>query len=392
MLTASAVLSLTTATATATAASGAAASGVSASDAAPTRSEYGKARLQRDVDAIRAIGVNGVEARVIDADGRQLAATSGVADTRTRRPVPPNGYTRIASTTKTFVATVVLQLVAEGELSLDDTVEKHLPGLLQGNGNDGSKISIRNLLQHTSGISEEGYPNFASVEDFLKHRYEPYTDEQIVAKAVRHKPYFAPGTEWRYSNTGYVLLSMIVKKVTGNPWHEEVDTRISKPLGLSRTLWSGYSLGVPNPHAKGYMVIPPHAPIDATRYFDGDAAGGLLSSTRDVNTFFRALLDGRLLPAEQLAQMRQTILVDAWQDLWPGARYGLGLTSRPLSCGGVYWSHGGDIYGYKTRSGVTADGGRSVVVSMNTQLGDERAARQEKAAGDLVDRALCATR
>ncbi|MEV8634479.1 serine hydrolase domain-containing protein [Streptosporangium sp. NPDC051023] len=377
--------------ATAAETSAPAGAGTSVSAGAAASPKYGRANLQRDVDAIRAIGISGVQARVSTSDGRQLVATSGVADLATKRPVPANGYFRIASTTKSFVATVVLQLVAEGRLSLDDTVESRLPGVVRGNGNDGNKITIRQLLQHTSGI-HEGYPAYTSVEDFLKHRYDPFTDEQIVAKAVSQKPDFEPGKEWLYSNTGYVLLSMIIKKVTGNPWYEEVDERISRPLGLSRTIWSGDSLGVPNPHAKGYLLLPPDGPIDATRHFDGDAAGGLLSTTRDVNRFYLALLGGRLLPAEQLAEMQKTIPAPPWQDTWPGSRYGLGLSSRPLSCGGVYWQHGGDDYGYKTRMGVTADGRRSVTVSMTTQIGDERALRQEKAAGELVDRALCGTR
>ncbi|MFC3979575.1 serine hydrolase domain-containing protein [Streptosporangium jomthongense] len=384
-----ALLAVVAALATTTVASLASPAAAASPADAPARvSTYGKADLQRDVDALRAIGTSGVQARVTTSDGRQLVATSGVAALGSRRPVPANGYVRIASTTKSFVATVALQLVAEGKLSLDDTVESRLPGVVKGNGNDGNKITVRQLLQHTSGI-HEGYPAHTSVEEFLKHRDEPFTSEQIVAEAVKHAPNFEPGKKWMYSNTGYVLISMIIEKVTGRPWHEEVDRRISRPLGLSRTLWSGRSLDVPNPHAKGYLVLPPRKPVDATRHFDGDAAGGLLSTTRDVNRFFMALLGGRLLPAEQLAQMRKTVVAPLWQQTWPGARYGLGLSSRPLSCGGVYWHHGGDDYGYKTRTGVSADGRRSVTISLTTQFGDERSERQEKVAGEVVDRVLC---
>nr|BFE77775.1 hypothetical protein GCM10020093_003760 [Planobispora longispora] len=132
--------------------------------------------------------------------------------------------------TKTFVATVVLQLAEEGTLSLDDTVERWLPGVVKGNGNDGGAITIRHLLQHTSGIPE-AYPSFASLEDYLKHRYDPFTAEQIVAEAVKRKPGFAPGKDWMYSNTGYLLISMIIEKATGNPWHVEVRDRVSRPSG-----------------------------------------------------------------------------------------------------------------------------------------------------------------
>ncbi|GGS49153.1 serine hydrolase [Planobispora rosea] len=349
---------------------------------------YGRARLQRDVDALRKIGVIGVDAQVVTAGGRRLVATAGVADLRTGRPVPPGGYTRIASVTKTFVATVVLQLVEEGTLSLDDTVERWLPGVVRGNGNDGGAITIRHLLQHTSGIPE-AYPSFASVEDYLKHRYDPFTAEQVVAKAMKSRPGFAPGESWMYSNTGYLLISMIIEKATGNPWHAEVRDRISRPLGLRHTRWAGYSVKVPSPHARGYMVGVRKTPLDVTDHFDGDAAGGLISTTGDVNRFLRALAGGELLSPATLEQMRATVPATPFEEAWPGVRYGLGVMSRPLSCGGVYWSHGGDDPGYQTRTGVTADGRRSVVLAMSSQFGDSRTLAQEKAATELVDRALC---
>lgn len=227
------------------------------------------------------------------------------------------------------------------------------------------------------------------MEQYLKHRYDPFTPEQIVAEAMKKKPDFAPGKGWMYSNTGYMLISMIIEKATGNPWHVEVRDRISRPLGLRHTRWSGASVDVPSPHAKGYLVGVRNTPVDVTKHFDGDAAGGLISTTGDVNRFLRALAGGRLLPPALLKQMRATVPATAFEATWPGVRYGLGVMSRPLSCGGVYWSHGGDDLGYRTRTGVTADGRRSVVLAMSTQFGDARTQAQEKAAGELVDRALC---
>jgi D-alanyl-D-alanine carboxypeptidase len=109
--------------------------------------------------------------------------------------VPPNGYFRIASTAKTFVATVVLQLVGEGRLALEDPVERWLPGVVQGNGNDGSRITIRQLLQHTHGIHDD-FAELVSEADFYTHRYDIYTAEQPVARAMHHQPDFAPGTQW----------------------------------------------------------------------------------------------------------------------------------------------------------------------------------------------------
>jgi D-alanyl-D-alanine carboxypeptidase len=355
-----------------------------------------QAQLRRDADAITALGVTGVQARLITPDGRNLIATSGVADLTTRRQVSPNGYFRIASVTKAFVATVILQLVGDGRLSLDDTVERWLPGVVSGNGNDGRAITIRQLLQHTSGIHDD-YPDYTSAEDFYQHRYDTYTPEQTVARAMRHRPDFQPGKGWGYNSTGYVLLGMIIQRVTGHPWHEEVRDRIVRPLGLDHTFWPGTSPTLPKPHAKSYQRFRPGEPlVDVTEQVGAGNNGeaGLVSTTADLSRFFRALLGGRLLPPAQLAQMKHTIPVGKeFEPLMPGARDGLGLFSRPLSCGGRYWGHEGGDSGWISAVGVTADGRRSVAVSLSGALTDsaDDFLRVEQAESKLVDDALCTT-
>ncbi|MCO5999029.1 serine hydrolase domain-containing protein [Actinoallomurus rhizosphaericola] len=352
--------------------------------------------LRRDADAITALGVTGVQARLVTPDGRNVTATSGVADLTTRRPVSPDGYLRIASVTKTFVATVILQLAGDGRLSLDDTVERWLPGVVSGNGNDGRAITIRNLLQHTSGIHDD-YPDYTSAEDFYQHRYDTYTAEQIVARAMRHRPDFQPGTDWSYSNTGYVLLGMVIQRVTGHPWHEEVRDRIVRPLGLRHTFWPGTSPTLPRPHAETYQRFESGGPlVDVTEQVGlvGNGEAGLVSTTADLDRFFRVLLGGRLLPPAQLAQMKQAVPVgEKFEPLMPGARDGLGIFSRPLSCGGTYWGHEGGDSGWITATGVTADGRHGVTVSLsgaNAESADH-VLRIEAAESTLVDDALCAT-
>lgn len=349
--------------------------------------------LQQDADAIRDLGVTGVQARVITENGEDLVVTSGVADTVARDPVDPDGYFRIGSDTKPFVATVILQLVGEGRLALDDTVEEHLPAVVAGNGNDGRLVTVRHLLQHTSGIHDD-YPGFDTPEQYLEKRFQPYPAEELVARAMRHRPDFAPGTGWRYSNTGYLLAAMIVERVTGRPWYEEVEDRIVRRIGLAHTVWPGDAAGLPAPHARGYQrFVAGGEPVDVTELTDANASGGLISTTADLNRFFRALLDGTLLAPAELAEMQRTVPVDEQvEQMWPGGRYGLGLRVRPLPCGGVYWGHGGGGSGYMTEDGVTADGRRSVVVSMSSTLSDsfESLVRQQQAADVLVERALCA--
>jgi D-alanyl-D-alanine carboxypeptidase len=349
-------------------------------------------RLRQDTEAIHALGVSGVQARVIAPDGRQSVATGGTADLHTGRPVSSGGYFRMASTAKTLVATVVLQLEAEDRLSLDDTVEHWLPGVVHGNGNDGSRITIHQLLQHTSGI-HDGLPGYTTPEEYYQQRYDVYTSEQLVARAMAHAPDFPPGEGWAYSNTGYVLLDMIIQKATGQPAHQEIEDRILRPLSLSQTRWGGTSATLPQPHAKAYQLFGPDSVVDVTEQIPVEHESlSFVTTTRDQNRFLRALLAGRLLPTRQRAEMEQTVPVSGEvQQFWPGGRYGLGLVERPLSCGGTYWSHEGGDGGYITLNGVTDNGRRSAVVSMSEARGDtpEHILEQENAASTLIDHALC---
>ncbi|MFE4799983.1 serine hydrolase domain-containing protein [Streptomyces sp. NPDC056708] len=353
---------------------------------------YRQDDLRRDTDAIQALGVTGVQTRVTTRPGRDLVATSGVAEADTDRPVPRNGYFRMASTGKALVATVVLQLVDEHKLALDDTVDRWLPGLVDGNGNDGRRITIRQLLQHTSGIHDDDLPGYTTPQEYYDRRYDTYTPQQIVALAMRHRP-DPPGTGWNYSNTGYALLDMIIEKVTDRPWHQEVQDRVLKPLGMDHTYLPGSTPTLRRPHANGYQLFPSGERVDVTKVILPDP-GGYVSTTADVNRFFQALLGGELLPQARLAEMQDTVPVNKKiQVFWPHGRYGLGLVNRPLSCGGSYWSHEGGDGGYITLNGATDDGSRAVTVSMSTALGDspDNALRQEQAASNLLDHALCAT-
>ncbi|WP_036529399.1 serine hydrolase [Nocardia sp. CNY236] len=348
-------------------------------------------QLRQDTEVIHALGVSGVQARMIDSDGRQAVASSGTADLNTGRAVAPDGYFRMASTSKTLVATVVLQLAAEATLSLDDTVDHWLPRVVQSNGNDGNRITIRHLLQHTSGIRDD-LPGYTTPEEYYQQRYDVHSPERLVARAMAHAPGFPPGEGWEYSNTGYILLDMIIQQATGRPAHQEIEDRIVRPLGLDETLWMGTTPTLPAPHARAYEFFGPGSVVDVTDQIPVARNLSWVTTTLDENDFFRALLAGRLLPRQQLAEMKQTVPVSAeFQQMWPDGRYGLGLVQRPLSCGGTYWSHEGGYGGYITLNGVTDNGERSAVVSMSEARGDtlEHILDQENAASALIDHALC---
>ena len=362
--------------------------------------------LQRHANALLEQGAPGVLVEV-DTPRGDVRVRSGHGDVDRRTPVPWGAKFRIGSYTKTFVAATVLQLVGEGRLSLEDTVERWLPGVVTGNGNDGTKITVRQLLQHTSGLYNYPgrMPELFLEEGFERLRSRTFQPEQLVALATQVEPNFRPGAEWRYSNTGYILAGMIIEKVTGTTWQHQVRTRIVEPLGLRDTHLPGTSPFLPRPHATAYQRFPekgleadPQDPrwggtVDVTHYNPswGGAAGDMISTTEDGNRFLQALLGGRVLRPAQLAEMTKAVDATPLHEVWPGARYGLGLMWLPSSCGG-YWSHGGNIHGFTTRNGVTPDGRRSVMVSVNTDsMVPEPGAPQpeREILTELVDHALC---
>ncbi|WP_371618606.1 serine hydrolase domain-containing protein [Streptomyces sp. NBC_00454] len=352
----------------------------SASGSAAAAAAASPDAVQRALNAlVRDDGMPAALASVQDRDGRTRTYTAGVGDLATGSKVPKDGQVRIGSNTKAFTAVVVLQLVGEGKIGLDSMVETYLPGLVRGEGIDGRHIKVRQLLQHTSGLPDYGVH---IDDDEIRNRYVEPRD--LLDIALRYKADAAPGEKWGYSNTNYVLAGLIVQKVTGRPLAEEIDRRIIKRIGLRHTYFPAPGeMTIREPHPQGYHRNPEDGPLRDFTEMDPSwawAAGQLISTNSDLNRFFTALLGGRLLPAAQLAEMRTTVPAGT-----SGLRYGLGLMSRPLSCGGVYWGHGGDIVGYETRGGVTDDG-RAANVTVTSIPTDDSAAQHVK---DAVDRALC---
>ncbi|WP_020672446.1 serine hydrolase domain-containing protein [Amycolatopsis nigrescens] len=303
---------------------------------------------------------------------RHRTVRSGVGDLSTGRPVPYDGRVRIGSNNKTVVATVVLQLVEQGAIGLDAPVERYLPGLVRGNGNDGRKMRIRHLLQHTSGVPDFTGDLGSTPEELLAGRFRQFSGKELLDMALAHPPTFQPGEpgRWAYSNTGYELLGMVIEKVTGHSWQHEVAERVIKPLRLDTMYLPGareYDLR--GPHPRGYLAMPdPGGPrlVDITEFSPSllGVSGVLVSTPRDYNRFLTALLEGDLLSPGMLAEMKRPVPTQ----LWPGAEYGLGLIRTPLSCGGYFYGHSGDVPGYTTMSGLAVDAGgrtgRSATVAL----------------------------
>ncbi|MFJ6384916.1 serine hydrolase domain-containing protein [Kitasatospora sp. NPDC092039] len=328
-------------------------------------------------------GLPAALASVKGRDDRTRTYTAGVGDLATGAKVPVDGQVRIGSNTKTFTAVVVLQLVAEGKIGLDTSVDTYLPGLLRGDGIDGRRITVRQLLQHTSGLPE--YMDAPALSDFTTIQYRYFEPRDLLDGALAQKARFPAGTGWEYSNTNYIVAGLLIQKVTGRPVGEEVTKRVIDRIGLRHTYFPAPGdTGIHEAHPHGYYRSSPDAP--AIDYTETDssaawAAGAVVSTNTDLNAFYTALLGGRLLPAPQLAEMRTTVPAEL---LGPGVRYGLGLQSRPLSCGGLSWGHGGTTAGYRSRNGATDDG-RAAAITV-TAIPDGIGAQHM---ADALDAALC---
>jgi D-alanyl-D-alanine carboxypeptidase len=348
--------------------------------AAPARGDsHGHSATREAIEAAVADGVPGVTATATDRRGT-WSATAGVGDLETGEPRSPRDHYRVASITKTFVATVMLQLEAEGRLSLDDSVEKWLPGLVHGSGHDGRRVTLRLLLNHTSGIfnsrDDKTFNNRYMLKDgFFANRYDTVRPEDLVAYAMSNKPYFEPGADWHYSNTNYTLAAMVIEKVTGHAYGEEIRRRVIDPLHLTETSVPGTRVTVPQPSGRGYDKLAETTTgptYDATEWNPSLAygSGEMISTSADLNRFYAALLRGRLLPARQLKEMKTTVKVEEV----PNAGYGLGLIDRKLSCGVHVWGHSGGIIGSQSEAVTTTDGRHSLAFNFNADwAGDSNA-------------------
>ncbi|MFJ7243343.1 serine hydrolase domain-containing protein [Kitasatospora sp. NPDC098652] len=318
----------------------------------------------------------------VRADGRLVwRNATGVADLVGGGPADPRGSFRIGSATKTFVATTLLQLVGEHRLDLDDRLECLLPGIVPNS----TGITVRQLLDHTGGVADYTKdPAFRfDDQDWLDgRRYRSYRLQDLVDIANKYPPSFAPGQDWKYSNTDYVLIGMIIEKLTGHSWSDEVARRIIRPLRLTGTWYPGDFPLIPGPHAHGYFKLP-GGPVDVTLLNPSMAgpSGGLVSTTADLTAFLRALLGGRLLRPAELAAMEQTTAHGG------GQAYGLGLQRVDTPCG-TFWGHSGGIPGYTTMMLGSPDGTRQFAADTTIyDVPDEVAGRA--AWNKVIVTALC---
>jgi D-alanyl-D-alanine carboxypeptidase len=318
--------------------------------------------------AVQQLVTDGVPgAMALSRQGNRTSyATAGVANLATHEPLRTVDRYRIGSETKSFTATVVLKLEAQHKLSIDDTVEHWLPGLVP----NGSAINLRMLLNHTSGLAD--YTDEDFYRQIITQPLRDYTPRELIALGTAKPPVCAPGACWSYANTNYILLGLVIDAAEHVPASlerygptTEVYARILAPLGLRKTSFPVSDPGIPAPAMHGYAIgLPPEwgvpGILDTTRenISWGWTAGAMISTLDDNARFYRALFAGQLLPQAQMRELLTTVpVID-------GIDYGLGVFRYRTACGDGL-GHDGGTPSHLTMALVSADGSRQAVIVAN---------------------------
>jgi D-alanyl-D-alanine carboxypeptidase len=330
---------------------------------------FDRTALRAALDGVHRAGMPGVYAEVRDADQVWLGA-SGVADVRTGRPIRSDMRQRVGSITKTFTAAAILQQVEKGRIQLDAPIGRYLPRLVPGERGD--KITVRMLLNHTSGLADYLVSAFPSLQELSPeslddNRFRRFRPAELIEMGLRAPATGAPGsTPGVYSNTNYQLLGELLEKVTGTTFEKYVTRNVIERAGLRHTAFPD-GTRVKGPHSRMYEAL--YGLIDPPRDYSVydmswvRAGADLISTVEDLNRFYRKLLGGEVVSRSSLAQMQRTVPVIA-QD-GQQIEYGLGLHKVSVPGCGVFWGHDGTVWGAQTVSLTRADGERQMSIAMN---------------------------
>lgn len=297
--------------------------------------------LRNTLDSMRTVlGAKSLSAAMQFNDGAVWAHAKGISSTTPLANVTPNDAYLIGSVTKTLTSARILQLADEGVLSIDDSLNVWLDTMQYINPN----ITIRQLLQHTSGIHDV-LATPGQQDSLLADISKIWTPEELIEKFIQ-PPLFQAGTAWSYSNTNYFLLSMIIKEATGNPFYTEIRNRFFTPLGLgSFAIPSFESLNSPVAHV-WIDLNGDNIQDDAHDFYinwlslnsTAGAAGGYYSTPSDCTKWMRSYMRGDVISAEMMAAAKTTVSAPGSQ----GGQYGLGLMKNSF-LGNIAYGHGGDL-------------------------------------------------
>ncbi|MER7843779.1 serine hydrolase domain-containing protein [Kitasatospora sp. NPDC096077] len=321
------------------------------------------AALQAAIETRPSDGASGAIALV--AEPGQVWKGSTI-DSQTGRKIPENAHFHAGSISKVFETTVVLQLAAEGRIDLDRTVQDYLPGLLPDTFDP---ITVRQLVNYTSGLPnvDEGKPP-ASADETIADRYDYRTFDQIIQQTLRPDdgrpapgPHFTPGTEQEYNSLGFRIAGKLIEQITGHSFKDEVTARILNPLHLDQTSVPEDDPTMPRPYLHGYMSDDSGRAVDTSE--QGGDPSNLISTTADLDRFLTTLLQGRLLPAAQQAELfalpkdseGKPVPFVGGTSCNKVACFGAGLMSTPLPNGTVLWGKTGHDDGYANGMFATRD-------------------------------------
>ncbi|GHE90710.1 serine hydrolase [Amycolatopsis deserti] len=353
--------------------------------ASPAAAETSHAATQAALNSYLAHAGPGASVFAGDATG-SWTVRSGTATPGKNVAIQPTDHFRVASQTKTFTAATVLQLVDEGAVELDAPIERYLPGVVTGNGYDGTLITVRQLLNHTSGIPEnQTAPSPDAGPDGV------YSLLELVRDGLSRPPVFAPGGGFQYSNTNYQILGLLIEAVTGQPAEDAITARIITPLGLTGTYFPAagdHNVAAPALHGyEGGRLGPAYFWLDRTTWLDPSllrTAGSLVSAQADLTRFHQALAAGEVVSPASLAEMRETTAIPGGSHSTTGDGGGMGLFRLDLPCGGQAWGHAGDTKGWSSLTMVTDDGRHASLVTNALVNNTEAPTRYT-----VVETALC---
>ncbi|WP_217179762.1 serine hydrolase [Streptomyces sp. AC495_CC817] len=370
-----------------------------------------RAELRETLDVVHEAGMYGTYAAV--RDGRERwAGAAGLADVDTGRKVTPTMRHRVGSISKTFTAVALLQQVERGRIRLDAPVTDYVPELFEGSGSDGDArergdaITVRMLLNHTSHIGDYilgAFPSLAqnSTASLDEHRFRSINPRELVRLGLAAPATGTPGAQpGRYSNTNYVVAGLILEKVTGQKASTYITRNVIDRAGLRHTSYPRTAY-IKGPHSRMYesfygLIDPPrdYSVYDMSWAY---TAGAIVSTTDDLNRFYRELLTGDLLRRSSLAEMRRTVPVE----IAPGAAidYGLGIYTFDVPGCARFWGHDGGVFGAGTISLTSADGKRQLSMGWNLmkyqRLNADGTALEPSPIDEAIDahvtKALCPT-
>lgn len=315
-------------------------------------------------------GVVGITMSVYHPETGIWLGAAGKADLHLNIDMKPCNISRVGSTVKMFTAVTVLKLAEEGKLDLDDRISDYLQGDIIDHIENADKATIRQLLQHSSGIYNYIQNlNFqtASLNDLIRE----WKPEDLLKYARGKDSYFSPGEDVRYSNTGYILLGLLIEKVENKPFYKVFEEKIFRPLGLSMTRFAAEN-PVPDDIVRGYVDLYSKLQVTESTYYSGwdyyTADGGLISNPYDMNVFFQALMNGELINESYLNQMLTWKTPKETDPEFFPISYGLGIFKIDTPYGTVYM-HSGDAIGYYANMLYFPDDGTTIVYAVNSNYG-----------------------